>query len=430
MLRTILFSFAIASLGACSWSSFDDLGGEMWVDSVGGAEGVKPSDFLAVASPGTTTQNSVFVALGRSTDSLGAYRYDPDGILASEGVEVRAGNTFGFGPLAPEAVLAGDPYSNRVGMAATTGAVNEGDTKIASVTVDDLDSVVPNDFNSNGASVLDGAIQPTGLVYAQTDDEADLTTTDAVLARGAQIAMVEDYANTGQRLAGCLGATTNDVVLSVGRGQFQVDADDELVAVINNMLGSAPQIVIFNGSAVATTWTNDTTALNTCFDDGDLTRATIARVNGPTGTPSFGRRMVVADFDDDGDPDIAVAAPDDNAVTAYIHDGLTPPGFTQVNVAPTPSAGGFGTSLAAGDLDGQPGDELVIGAPQTNFDGAEHGGLAAVYTFDGTAFNQEFEVHDIQPSDEQRLGASVAVVPWDNGGHNVLVVGGDHEIFT
>jgi hypothetical protein len=417
----------LSLVAGCSWSSFDDLEGEMWVDSVGSAEGVTTNDFIGVAAPGTTGQNAVFVALGRSDDSVGAYDYDTDGKRATEGVQIRAG-TLQFGPLSQQAVIAGDPYSNFVGVAAVTGAANEQDTKIANFPADGVTAgVVQNDFANGG--VLAGNIQATGLVYAQTDDDGvGTTTTDAVLARGPQIAMVTDYASTTtQALAGCFGATSNDVVLSVASGAFDsLDADDELVAVVNDAVGTAPQIVVFNGSAVTTTWTMDTTALNTCFDDGIPARATLARINGPAGDSSFGSRMVVGDFDGDGDPDIAVSSPDDAVVTAFINNALV---FTEVDVTAPAEAGGFGGALAAGDLDGDGADELVVGADQATVEGTTNAGLVAVYSFNGTSFDAAMDpLRDLEPEVEQRFGIAVAVVAF--GGANMLVAAADHELFA
>jgi hypothetical protein len=431
-MRSILFGLLLG-LGACSWSSFDDLGGETWVDSTGGAEGVDPHDFIGIAAPGVSASNAAFVVLGRSDDSIGSYSFDADGVRASSGIDF-ATTSIEFGPLPPDAVIAGDPYSNFIGVASTTNIAGDGDTKVAHFSADDPQGpFIQNDFNNTG--VFDGPILPTGMVYAQTDDDsADPTATDAVLARGPQIAMLPDYSASASAPVACLGATSDDLVLSVARGQFEADTgveDDELVASINDVIGTAPQIVIFNGRAITKTWEGNMTAVTACFDDGDLTgdRKPLARINGHAGDKDFGRHLVVGDFDNDGDADLAVSATE-STVVAFINDGNTPPAFTEVDVPAPPTAPGFGSALAVGDLDGQPGDELVVGAPQATFGDAEHAGLAAVYTFDGTDFIRAFEVHDAQPEVEQRFGTGVAVVPWQNGDHNVLVVVADHEIFT
>lgn len=424
--------FAALLLTGCSWSTFDDLGDQTWVDSVGAASGVQPNEFIGLAAPGVTNQNSVFVALGRATDSVGSYSYDADGARASVGKDIRGGSTQ-FGPFGPDVVIAGDPYSSNIGVAATTGATDTGDTKLANFNADAIDTIVTqNDFNQNATTPLDGPIQPTGLVYARTDDDSvGSTTTDAVLARGNQIAMVSDYAATGATLSTCLGATANDTVLSVASGEFDgVVGDDELVAVVNDASGTAPQAIIFHGDAITTTWENDTATLNTCFDDGDINfpqRHAIARIAGPSGDKDWGKSIVVADFDGDGAPDIAIGSPATSKVMVYLNSAGA---FGMVNVPPPTDAGAFGTSLAAGDLDGDGNAELVVGAPDSSVDGTTHAGSVYVYSFDGTGFDtQPLVLHDSQPETEQRVGQSVAIVPWGSTQH-VLILGGDHEIFT
>lgn len=420
--------------GACSWSAFDELGDEAWVDSAGAGEGVSPNTFGSIATPGTTERNAVFVMVGRSTDSVSGYSYDADGARAASGVEIRGGATQ-FGPLSDAVPIAGDPYSNLVAIAAVTGQANDGDTKVVSFEADDVETIVSqNDFNdpSGNSGPLDGPIAPTGIVIARTDDDgADTTTTDVVLARGAQIALVQNYADDGHTLASCFGETDSDVVMSVAAGPFvAADSDDELVAVVNDASGTAPTVVVFDGRAIPAAFATDSAGLVSCFLDGDPDRAPLARLAGPAGDADFGRRVVVGDFDGDDQPDIAVASVASNTVRVFMHDGDLSDGTTEVVVGAPIDASRFGQALAAGDLDGDGDDELVIGAPASNVDGVSNAGAAYVYSFGGGDFTLELTLADAQPDAEQALGRAVAVVPWTAGGRNVVVVGGDAEIFT
>jgi hypothetical protein len=361
---------------------------------------------------------------------VGGYTYEPDGARSTVGVEIRGG-TPEFGPLSPDVVMAGDPYSNAVGVAAVTGAANDGDTKVVHFEADDVSTIISlNDFNDpSGLGGLDGPIQATGITYARTDDDGvGTTTTDVVLARGSQLAMVQDYANDAHTLIACLpDSSGNELVTAVAAGGFDpADADDEIVFVTNDDSGTAPQIVIVDGSTVAAAWTANGLILGGCFDG--TTRNPLVRIDGPAGDAGFGGDVVVGDFDGDDDLDFAVSSPDSNAVTAYLHDGSL--GFTAVEVDPSLDASVFGASLAVGDLDGDGADELVVGAPQSNVDGASNAGAAYVYVLDGQSFTREITLHDAQPEAEQRVGQVVAVVPWAAGDRNVLVVSGDTEIFT
>ncbi|MCA9674570.1 MAG: VCBS repeat-containing protein [Kofleriaceae bacterium] len=423
---------ATGLLGACSWSAFDDLADGTWVDSAGAADGIEPNELGMIASPGMTNRNAVFVVVGRSTDSVGGYSYDADGARAAVGSEVRGGATQ-FGPLPDGVPIAGDPYSNVIGIAAITGASNEGDTKVVSFKADDLSQIeAQNDFNdvSGNSGPLDGPIQPTGMVYARTDDDGGATT-DIILARGAQIAMVQDYDNDAHTLVACYGETDSDVVKSVARGPFDPnDTDDELVAVVNDNAGTAPTLVVFDGRAIAMAFASQTGSLTSCFLDGDADRTPLARLPGPAGEPDFGAAIVVGDFNGDGLPDIVVSSPEANVVRAYINDGDLSDGTTEVMVGAPLDASRFGASLAAGDLDGDGADELVIGAPRSNPDGVNNAGAAYIYSLSGGTFTIEATLHDAQPEDEQQLGKAVAVVPWTAGGRSIVVVGGATEIFT
>ena len=75
-------------------------------------------------------------------------------------------------------------------------------------------------------------------------------------------------------------------------------------------------------------------------------KPTLARINGPTGDANWGHRMVVGDFDGDGDDDIAVSSPANETVTAYINDNAN--NFTEVDVPAPVDAGEFGAVVADG----------------------------------------------------------------------------------
>jgi hypothetical protein len=426
-MRTLLLAASLL-VPACSWSSFDELADETWVDSVGAAEGVDPNDFVGIATPGMTQANAVFVVLGRATDSVGGYIYDADGSRSTLGIDIRAAATQ-FGPLSPDVVIAGDPYSNNVGVAAVTGAANDGDTKVVHFEADDVASIVSmNDFNDpTGTGALDGAIHATGMAYARTDDDGGATT-DVLLARGNHLAMIQDYASDAHTLVGCQPDSSGEIVKTVAAGPFDTaDADDEIILVTNDESGTAPSVVILDGSVVAAAWLANGMTLAGCFDGS--TRNPIARIAGPAGDASFGTDIVVADFNGDGLVDFAITSPAENAVTAYLNDGDLTDGLTGVGVDATLDASLFGASIAAGDLDGDGDDELVVGAPQSNVEGSSNAGSVHVYDENGGAFDRVMTLHDAQPDNEQRVGVAVAVVPWGATG-NVLVLAGDTELFT
>lgn len=428
-MRATSYVLALGLLGAgCSWSAFDDLADQTWVDSVGAAEGISPNDFLGVAAPGVTDATATFVVLGANTDSVGSYSYDADGVVATAGVEIRANSTQ-FGVLDPRTPIAGDPYSGNVGVAGATNDNATGNTKIIHFPPGSTTVSLQSDFNSTQGPLYE-RIWPTGLVYARTDDDgAGTTTTDAVIARGPQVAMAADYATSGGTLSGCVLETAEDLVLSVGAANFDpADADDEVIAVFNDATG-ASGIVILDGSAIASSYANRPIADQVPQCRTAPTGTVWTTINGPAGDTDFGRAIVVGDFDGDGDPDWAVSSPMSNRVIAYINEGNAGADVTEIEVPVVFEASQFGASMAAGDLDGDGADELIVGAPRADVEGATNAGTAHIYAFDGAAFSLTVTLHDAQPETEQGFGTAVAVVPWGDD-RRVLVVVGDTEVFT
>jgi len=116
--------------------------------------------------------------------------------------------------------------------------------------------------------------------------------------------------------------------------------------------------------------------------------------NFPVDDANFGWSLTAGDFDDDGYPDIAAGAIGqlDDTGTVYFffgsQQGIVLDGFQRlfpltVGGAET-ARGRFGWALAAGQYDGQPGDDLAIGAPETTVGGVGNAGRVYVYSSNGT----------------------------------------------
>ncbi|MFN7145816.1 MAG: MopE-related protein, partial [Myxococcota bacterium] len=139
--------------------------------------------------------------------------------------------------------------------------------------------------------------------------------------------------------------------------------------------------------------------LDDCRDDGAYAAATHAvttwtGVNGSTATSSFGSRLVGDhDFDGDGIADLAVGDRLYDASSSLSNMGRvtifagTGAGFTDTVANPTvtitgaDAAGRFGQGLAAGDLDGDGIDDLIVGTPAVN----GFGGGSSALTDNGKA---------------------------------------------
>ncbi|MEO8195628.1 MAG: hypothetical protein ABI689_02785 [Thermoanaerobaculia bacterium] len=160
----------------------------------------------------------------------------------------------------------------------------------------------------------------------------------------------------------------------------------------------------------------------------------------------FGYSLAVGDFDDNGFDDLAIGAPraDDQSwgpctvcdigrVATYLSSGSTLDldvvfWFQDIVVAPAFDLDLFGHTLAAGDVDGDGFDDLVVGSPYTDpiLGHSDRGeartlfGGATGIELTGTQFvNQNGFFRT--PADDELFGLSLAMADFDRDGHADLV---------
>ena len=167
---------------------------------------------------------------------------------------------------------------------------------------------------------------------------------------------------------------------------------------------------------------------------------------------NFGRALATGDFDDDGYPDLAIGVPGETlaadespgmVVILYgSATGLVASGATTLTRAmtgasyETDSPHGFGTALAAGDLDGDGYDDLAVSAPRSGILGDDpmrplvNGEVSVFYgTASGLAptgsqtWTQDST--DVPGTAEggDAFGSSLAIGDFDDDGNGDLAIG-------
>lgn len=422
-LATALLGAAAATTG-CDWRVFDDLADDAWVRSETAPGDVSSSFWgVGVAAGGTREAGTSFVVLGRAEDSVSRFTYDTAGVLESSGTPVASLLSMANG-LGPEPVFIGDPTTGDVLVAALEGGDPASSARVGGWTAATLTPTV-NLPLSGGTAISAMAV---GTTEADNFGGSGAGTVDLALGRGAQLEVVSNFRSGSPASVSCRHG--RETVFALAVGDLDGDAANEqevVVAVGNNSRdGSASEILIVSGMTIA-----EANAVSTgadCFDGG----ARISRivVAAPGSEPDFGARVVVADFNADGALDIAASAPSANKVYVFtaLDFGGSEEGAATTISGPAGSVS-FGETMAAGNIDGAAGDELVVGDSKISIDGNTSSGAVYLYAGGTGGLGSAITLRDAQPEGNQRFGQSVAVVPY-GATDNIVVVGADNEIFT
>jgi hypothetical protein len=163
----------------------------------------------------------------------------------------------------------------------------------------------------------------------------------------------------------------------------------------------------------------------------------------------FAAALAAGDFDGDGRADLAVGSPgerldgkDDAGMVTVLYGssgGLYPPSWERFDQSFVDAAvekdDEFGASLAAGNLNGDAYDELVIGVPDENFAGYEKngvvfilwGGAGGLLPATWQVYGQAYSGGD--EADFDRFGFAVAVGDFDADGEDDLAASAPWEDF-
>lgn len=156
------------------------------------------------------------------------------------------------------------------------------------------------------------------------------------------------------------------------------------------------------------------------------------------GVPGFGASVVAGDVNGDPSPDLVVGAPPDKV---FVFFGPFVPGIEAapafVITAPVGAqTADFGARVALMELDGMPGNEVMVAAPGLAVGSASGAGGVFAFKANGTPVPGFVTVSDHDPEANSGLGEGLAVVSFRNAAcapgttRSVLVAGANEEVFT
>lgn len=233
---------------------------------------------------------------------------------------------------------------------------------------------------------------------------------------------------------------------ALAAGDFDGDGRDDLAVGVpredidGNSLVDAGALALFDTAST----TGPRFTGNVLVDQSTSGMAGIERTD-----DRFAEVLVAGDFDGDGRDDLAVGTPQDHTaagdnvggvvVVTGSASGLEVSSSVAWNASsfslPLVAQEGFGHALAAGDFDGDSEDDLAIGVPFADVDGAGSAGRVHIlYGASGGLGTSRTQVLDQGPgglanSPEFRdfLGYALAAGDFDGNGEDDLGIGADEE---
>jgi len=373
--NTLLVSMLLAaSAGACNWTDFDDLESTTWVRSTQDPDIGASQYAVAIVGVSTGTSGGRLAVLSDDSANYSLLGYSADGDADVDGEPIKLG-TQNIGAFSDNPVLATDG----------AGAIG----------------IVERSINGGNFAVVFGAVSaPAGLEFAAVANPAPVPDAGTFTPDGAFVFAAGDtiysVASSGGTPLACTGV--DDASAPLEAAAIAADATRLWV------------------------WTKSGTLLayQPCTATGPLVRSgTVAFASGLA--PGGGARIHLA-----GNFAILTGHPSTSRAGSVFVVDLT--AGTQVGA--TLGVDGLRTSVLA-DIDGA--QYLAVGIPDATVGSDKTvGGKVDVHGFNATSgaldATAAMTLSDASPESGQAFGRALATM--DFNGSQILVVGGDDEVFA
>ncbi len=399
--RSIVFSIASLSLlASCDHRVFNDLEDQVWVQS-----DTKPSD-----SPSAGFGIGLVNAGGDSLQYFIASKSPPTVFMAKFD---QNGSRSTIAPSEVQGVLrTADSFATPTVMASDPSGFGGAEPNVAVAAIDSGSPALYMLRGDNGEATviqLAGSEAPKGIAFGNSDASAEV---DLFAVAGPDLNLVANY-QAGSAPIDCnVGGATRDILVA----DVDAAAGSEVLITVDG------EILVTTGTTLATAAADETQT--DCFA---VTPAT-ATITAPEGEASFGTLLRQGDFDGNGEADLVVSAPEENAVYVFLNWTVAAPSTGTLISAPS-GATRFGSAIAIGDFGNDGRDDLVISDPDRDVEAKPSAGSVYIYAgeADGT-FADPITLHDATPQDDQVFGQSLTVSEAFGGSR--LVVGAKDEVFT
>ena len=340
--------------------------------------------------------------------------------------------------------------------------------------------IARGDFNGDGFADLAVGVPQKNTPASVTDSGAVIviygSSTGLLPAGGSGVPASQFWSqNTGGADVPDVSEAGDNFGAALAAGDFNGDTFSDLAIgvpgdkVVRAGVGLVGQVTVIYGSSVGLS-VDPATRVRTAqrFTGGDVGLSTGFSADTEediAGSQRFGAALAWGDFDGDGAGDLAIGIPDQllgDIATGVVAAGAVgvlygvkatatdPNGLTNATGEFwTQNSDGiqgsaevrdrFGTTLAAGDFDGDGSSDLVIGVPfeDLTFQSVDHLDVGGVHVLFGsedrlTASDDRFVSHGsffpglpvpALPDDDDRFGSALATGDFDNDGRDDLAIG-------